>query len=247
MVCPSPPQSKEYEIHIYSEEWYHNTLNGSKQYLPRTLHPYFLIEFINEDSRKPATFQWLEISKPRSLLLQEMHLDLSEIRQYFPSSLSSISSTTHNMTSSTISMSRPIDWDCRYRCPELNACISSNLWCNGHRNCPSGFDEIPINCGGLNKQFFDLFPQEFYSTTTIITCIAISLAIVLFSILILLVYFCCWSTGAGHRKQFATTETISDKSSNPKSKSFDLSQRTSTKSFTTDELFFDRVSTVSSS
>lgn len=33
-----------------------------------------------------------------------------------------------------------------YRCPELNACISSSLWCDGLSHCPSGFDEQEVNC-----------------------------------------------------------------------------------------------------
>lgn len=33
-----------------------------------------------------------------------------------------------------------------FRCPELNACISSTLWCDKTRHCPSGFDESDINC-----------------------------------------------------------------------------------------------------
>lgn len=32
------------------------------------------------------------------------------------------------------------------RCPELNACISSTLWCDNVQHCPSGFDENDINC-----------------------------------------------------------------------------------------------------
>jgi hypothetical protein len=32
------------------------------------------------------------------------------------------------------------------RCPELNACISAALWCDGSRHCPSGFDEEEANC-----------------------------------------------------------------------------------------------------
>lgn len=31
-------------------------------------------------------------------------------------------------------------------CPELGACISSDLWCDGLRHCPSGNDEQEINC-----------------------------------------------------------------------------------------------------
>jgi hypothetical protein len=33
-----------------------------------------------------------------------------------------------------------------FRCPELEACISSVLWCDGVRHCPSGFDEHEENC-----------------------------------------------------------------------------------------------------
>ncbi|KAG7207416.1 hypothetical protein KM043_009065 [Ampulex compressa] len=36
--------------------------------------------------------------------------------------------------------------ECPYRCPEIQACISSVLWCDGVRHCPSGFDEEEANC-----------------------------------------------------------------------------------------------------
>ncbi|XP_076290732.1 uncharacterized protein LOC143214060 [Lasioglossum baleicum] len=36
--------------------------------------------------------------------------------------------------------------ECPYRCPEIQACISSVLWCDGIRHCPSGFDEEEANC-----------------------------------------------------------------------------------------------------
>ncbi|KYN07633.1 Cubilin [Cyphomyrmex costatus] len=36
--------------------------------------------------------------------------------------------------------------DCPYKCPEIQACISSVLWCDGVRHCPSGFDEEEANC-----------------------------------------------------------------------------------------------------
>ncbi|XP_023246142.1 uncharacterized protein LOC106639496 [Copidosoma floridanum] len=40
----------------------------------------------------------------------------------------------------------PSNVECPYRCPELNACISSVLWCDGVHHCPSGFDEREENC-----------------------------------------------------------------------------------------------------
>ncbi|KAH9382672.1 hypothetical protein HPB48_023226 [Haemaphysalis longicornis] len=36
--------------------------------------------------------------------------------------------------------------DCLYECPELDACISPELWCDGAKHCPSGYDEVPENC-----------------------------------------------------------------------------------------------------
>jgi len=37
--------------------------------------------------------------------------------------------------------------DCPYHCPELNACINHSLWCDGRKNCPSGYDELESHCG----------------------------------------------------------------------------------------------------
>ena len=36
--------------------------------------------------------------------------------------------------------------DCKYKCPELNYCISPDLWCDGVTHCPSGYDELPSQC-----------------------------------------------------------------------------------------------------
>lgn len=40
------------------------------------------------------------------------------------------------------------------RCPELNACISSTLWCDNVQHCPSGFDESDANCVQFNIPAF---------------------------------------------------------------------------------------------
>ena len=36
--------------------------------------------------------------------------------------------------------------DCIHKCPELQACISPELWCDGVPHCPSGYDETPGQC-----------------------------------------------------------------------------------------------------
>nr|CAH7749293.1 unnamed protein product [Callosobruchus chinensis] len=39
--------------------------------------------------------------------------------------------------------------DCRYRCPELDACINPSVWCDGVEDCPSGVDEALSHCSLL--------------------------------------------------------------------------------------------------
>lgn len=39
--------------------------------------------------------------------------------------------------------------DCVHRCPELDACINSSLWCDGVSHCPSGYDEAAKHCSFL--------------------------------------------------------------------------------------------------
>lgn len=36
--------------------------------------------------------------------------------------------------------------ECQYRCPELDACINSSVWCDGIEDCPSGIDEALTHC-----------------------------------------------------------------------------------------------------
>ncbi|KAL1140628.1 hypothetical protein AAG570_000558, partial [Ranatra chinensis] len=36
--------------------------------------------------------------------------------------------------------------DCPHRCPELDACINSSLWCDGTYHCPTGYDESASHC-----------------------------------------------------------------------------------------------------
>lgn len=40
--------------------------------------------------------------------------------------------------------------DCMFKCPELNACISPDLWCDGIVHCPSGYDELSQHCSSFN-------------------------------------------------------------------------------------------------
>lgn len=41
--------------------------------------------------------------------------------------------------------------ECPYKCPELNACINSSVWCDGISHCPTGYDEALTHCSFLFK------------------------------------------------------------------------------------------------
>lgn len=60
-------------------------------------------------------FQWMEIRRTKSSLIQQI-----DIRTNF----------TLNDSLSEFGFI-PKESECEYKCPELDACISSNLWCDG--------------------------------------------------------------------------------------------------------------------
>ncbi|PSN40360.1 hypothetical protein C0J52_25208 [Blattella germanica] len=122
VVCPTETAvidnfAKMQVVEVFSDGW--NRVNKSSTGL-LLLTPHarsFVVEFLE---REPGSYAvtWMEVSK-RPLLT---------------------ASSSFVMSSSTTPP------DCPYRCPELNACISAALWCDGSRHCPSGFDEEEANC-----------------------------------------------------------------------------------------------------
>ncbi|KAL7293792.1 hypothetical protein TKK_0012854 [Trichogramma kaykai] len=84
----------------------------------------FVVEFLQQE---PGNYvvTWMAISKR---LLGSSSKQPDQASSFFGKALSSS------------------NVDCPYRCPELDACISSLLWCDGVHHCPSGFDERDENC-----------------------------------------------------------------------------------------------------
>ncbi|RZF39533.1 hypothetical protein LSTR_LSTR001054 [Laodelphax striatellus] len=134
VVCPAPPQDRKFAVHVFSEEWTKGEA-GSGMMLQPPRPPSFLLEFIGREAGS-AALSWLEISRTKSSLMQ-LAADYGEPAE--PS----------NDT---------LDWECPHRCPELNACISSSLWCDGRSNCPSGFDEAETQCGGVGRRLLARLP-----------------------------------------------------------------------------------------
>ena len=176
MVCPAAPNARQFAVHVFSEEWFLTPSGGSTSVStsavgssavgssitsipvtttrsfgassfsevpssippPPPRPPSFLVEFVGIESGV-ASLSWLEISRSRSSLLQQLHLD----------------DTTTSTEDGANDTSRD-EWECRHRCPELNACISAVLWCDGRSNCPSGYDEDEGHCGAA--LFWGLVP-----------------------------------------------------------------------------------------
>ncbi|XP_060873624.1 uncharacterized protein LOC132947372 isoform X1 [Metopolophium dirhodum] len=85
-------------------------------------NPSFMVEFVAQDAGSMA-FKWLEVSKPSK-----------RVQTTSPSMRNQSGGGLHRGSG------------CAYGCPELEACISPTLWCDGHRNCPSGVDEADLEC-----------------------------------------------------------------------------------------------------
>ncbi|XP_057659141.1 uncharacterized protein LOC130895692 [Diorhabda carinulata] len=67
--------------------------------------------------------------------------------------------------------------ECPHSCPELGACISSDLWCDGLRHCPSGNDEQESNCsiqGG--------FPTAYLNSAALSAVAVVALVLVVIAV-----------------------------------------------------------------
>ncbi|KAK0179052.1 hypothetical protein PV327_007878 [Microctonus hyperodae] len=120
VICPEQNDNENSRIvDFFSGGWNYTTINGTSPLIAMTqLSRSFVVEFIQRESGFYA-ITWIAISKSTSI-------------SQFTGDTNAVLFT-------------PLE-ECIYRCPELQACISSSLWCDGIRHCPSGFDEEEINC-----------------------------------------------------------------------------------------------------
>ncbi|XP_066996199.1 uncharacterized protein [Anabrus simplex] len=145
VVCPASPNARQYAVHVFSEEWFGDSGSSPGFYLQPPRPPSFLVEFVGRETGI-AAFNWLEISRSRSSLLQQLQLE------------DGVGIGSNDSNGGTLLS----DWDCPHRCPELNACISSSLWCDGHPHCPSGYDEDESHCGA-GRRLLSFLPGGVYT------------------------------------------------------------------------------------
>ncbi|XP_055708213.1 uncharacterized protein LOC129804698 [Phlebotomus papatasi] len=129
VICPTQQGNKASALHIFSEDWLNSQplLYGAKP-VSMVLEPVF---------KEPGglAFSWLEIQRTKASLIQQLDLQTN---------------FTANETLGEFGFF-PRHAECEHKCPELDACIGSNLWCDGHVNCPSGYDESEEECGTARK------------------------------------------------------------------------------------------------
>ncbi|XP_017760684.1 PREDICTED: uncharacterized protein LOC108551155 [Eufriesea mexicana] len=133
VVCPAEPGTREFTLHVFSEEWLGGTGEGKWPGPPRP--PALLLDFVAREPGQAAA-SWLEISKSRAALRRQLRLPERGVEN---------ETLTHG--------------DCPHKCPELSACIAASLWCDGRPHCPSGHDEA--NCGNGAK-LLGLLPSEMW-------------------------------------------------------------------------------------
>lgn len=71
-MCPSTPKDRQFAVHVFSEEWFGSV--GGEMFLQPPRPPSFLLEFVGRESGV-AALNWLEISRSKSALLQQLHTD----------------------------------------------------------------------------------------------------------------------------------------------------------------------------
>jgi len=122
-VCPADGRDNRHNVYMFSDEW--------TDFVPADhQNPSFMVEFLALEPGSMA-FKWLEVSKPKHLPPSRSPPPLSD---------------RNDINQSDDLQLQHHRFGCAYGCPELNACISATLWCDGHRNCPSGVDEADLNC-----------------------------------------------------------------------------------------------------
>ncbi|XP_017768622.1 PREDICTED: uncharacterized protein LOC108556850 [Nicrophorus vespilloides] len=66
---------------------------------------------------------------------------------------------------------------CQHTCPEIGACISSDLWCDGLAHCPSAYDEEGINCANQSSINTILTTVAFVASTVLIVALTFGISL----------------------------------------------------------------------
>lgn len=146
VVCPleGRPSGSHRIVEVFSDGW--NSSTSLSILNPKTRS--FVVEFLEQE---PGNYwvSWLEVSK-RPLLTATSSFVMSSSTIDCPYRWDQKLDFLNNVNGSVHPCFKTIiQWKIAHfvpRCPELNACINSQLWCDGIKHCPTGYDEEESNC-----------------------------------------------------------------------------------------------------
>ncbi|KAK6625096.1 hypothetical protein RUM43_005387 [Polyplax serrata] len=149
VVCPRPPDSESHRIaEIFSNGWLEDEFEDSALTVLR-----------DEESDR--------VKAARSIMVEYLG---KEDGQY------SITWLELGRRKSILPPEGYVMKDCIHKCPELDACINSSLWCDGTVHCPSGYDESLGHC----YLIFQLPPLYLAFGIIGLICLSTALTIALF-------------------------------------------------------------------
>lgn len=123
VICPAEPDS-ERTVHAFSENWSAGGETGRRA--PRLRSALLVVWAAREPGA--AAFSWIEVwpATARRRTLAELGNE-------------------------SLAEATPERAGCAHACPELGACASAELWCDGVEDCPRGGDERGEACGGARR------------------------------------------------------------------------------------------------
>lgn len=140
VICPD--ENGVSTVAIFSPGW-KGALPITSQPPPAKHERSLVVEFLEREPGGPYALNWLEISR-RPSATTAPHSGAGKVRG-------------EALSAGLLSRPDPVP-DCPWRCPELNACIASELWCDGVHHCPSGYDELDANCHAQSQSpMLDMF------------------------------------------------------------------------------------------
>ncbi|KAI5721046.1 hypothetical protein M8J77_015249 [Diaphorina citri] len=175
IICPSRTHDKNAILHIFSDEWFSDankhkspSLEDFEKEQQININNNLLNHYLNEQQK-----QILYNSKPPMFILEYISKDPAEHSTQINWLEISKPKLAHFKDNGNVTLP-----DCKFICPEINACIESKLWCDGFNNCPSGHDEEIMFCG-INYNYFSVLPT--YLILLVICVFAILFLIFIFN------------------------------------------------------------------
>nr|CAH7729401.1 unnamed protein product [Callosobruchus chinensis] len=130
VICPTPNSYRDHLVEVFSEGWH---LKSDQNHVIIRDMAFDKLEIDRLGKELPRTIAIEFYGKEEGEYVVNW-LELTRRRDIPPNGLSLFLMKTD---------------DCRYRCPELDACINPSVWCDGVEDCPSGVDEALSHCSLL--------------------------------------------------------------------------------------------------